>query len=93
MSVFIIEQANMDLTDEIKKNDSVYLRCGRSNNILVDNKVFIHDVRAIHNNNGNMEFISYNKEDGSDRQSVTVYDVESILVEAVYWSKKLFFDE
>lgn len=93
MSVFIVEETNMNLTDEIKNNDSVYLRCGRSNNIIVDNKVFIHDVRVIHNHNGDMEFISYNKEDGSDRQSVTVYNVESIVVESVYWSKKLFFDE
>ena len=89
--VFIVEEANMNLTDKI--GETIYLRCGRSNNLIVDNKVFLHDVRAIHFNNNNAEFISYNKEDGSDRQSVTVYNVESILVESVYWSKKLFFDE
>ena len=91
MSVFIVEEANMNLTDKI--GETIYLRCGRSNNLIVDNKVFLHDVRAIHFNNNNAEFISYNKEDGSDRQSVTVYNVESIVVESVYWSKKLFFDE
>ena len=81
----------MNLTDKI--GETIYLRCGRSNNLIVDNKVFLHDVRAIHFNNNNAEFISYNKEDGSDRQSVTVYNVESVVVESVYWSKKLFFDE
>ena len=91
MSVFIVEETNMNLTDKI--GETTYLRCGRSNNLIVDNKIFLHDVRAIHFNNNNAEFISYNKEDGSDRQSVTVYNVESIVVESVYWSKKLFFDE
>ena len=91
MSVFIKEESGMNLTDKI--GETIYLRCGRSNNLIVDNKVFLHDVRAIHFNNNNAEFISYNKVDESDRQSVTVYNVESIIVESVYWSKKLFFDE
>ena len=88
--VFVKEETGMNLTDD---KGSVYLRCGRRNNLIVDNKVFLHDVRAIHFNSNSTEFISYNKEDASDRQSVTVYNVESIIVQSVYASKKLFFDE
>lgn len=94
MSVFIKETSNMDLSEYLKESESVFLRTGRSNTVRVDNKMEIHDVRAIHisENGKHCEFRVYYDED-SHSDSIYVYDVEEIIVTSVYWSKKCFFDE
>ena len=92
MSVFIKETSGMDLTEYI--GQSIYLRSGRSNNVIIDDKMFIHDVRALHFCNGDgshCEVICYDKT--RNRHSLYVYNVSSIVVESVYWTQHLFKDE
>ena len=92
MSVFIKETSNQDLSKYI--GESIYLRTGRSNTVRIDEKMEIHDVRAIHFVNGDgshCEFRVY-RDLNSPSDSIYVYDVAKIVVTSVYWSKKIDFD-
>lgn len=90
--VHIIEKAGMDLSEYI--GQSIYLRAGRYNNVIVDDKIFLHDVRAIHFIDGDgshAEFVCYGKE--RVRNDMYIYNVKKIIVDNVYWSKVLDYDE
>ena len=92
MSVHLKETSGMDLTPYI--GESIYLRTGRYNNVIVDDKIFLHDVRAIHFIDGDgshAEFVCYGKE--KVRNDLYIYNVEKIIVESVYWSKIIDYDE
>ena len=83
----------MDLTQLVNNHSSLYLRTGRSNNIIVDGKIMIHDVRAIHNHGkGDLELISYNKI-GGESHTVYIKGVKTVICDLVYWSKKIDYDE
>ena len=88
MSISIKEETGMDLSEYI--GESIYLRTGRSNNVIIDDKIFVHDVRAIHFCNGDGSHcelrVQASPNDKSD--SIYIYNVEKIVVEMVYWSKK-----
>lgn len=90
--VHIIEKAGMDLSEYI--GQSIYLRAGRYNNVIVDDKIFLHDIRAIHFIDGDgshAEFVCYGKE--QVRNDMYIYNVEKIIVDNVYWSKVLDYDQ
>lgn len=92
MSVFIKEKGGMDLSQFI--GESIYLRTGRSNNVIIDDKIFIHDVRAIHFVDGDgshCELITQRSPDDHNEHTY-VYNVSKIIVEAVYWSQKFDYD-
>lgn len=93
MSVFIKETSNQDLSEHI--GETIYLRTGRSNTVAIDDKMEVHDVRAIHFVNGDgshCELRVYRDLD-SPSDSIYVYDVEKIVVKSVYWSKKIDYDD
>lgn len=97
MSVFLKETTGMDLSEYI--GESIYLITGRSNNVIIDGKIFLHDVRAMHFVNGDgshCEVIMYN--DGKhnyphDKQTAYIYNVSEIVVEMVYGSHKIDYDK
>ncbi|WP_405304328.1 hypothetical protein [Methanobrevibacter sp.] len=65
--------------------ESIHLTSGCSNNIIVDNKVFLHNVRSIHFANGDGYHVEFVCSDGEmDAQRLCVYNVSSIMVESVY---------
>lgn len=96
MSVFLKETTGMDLSEFI--GQSIYLRTGRSNNVIIDGKIFLHDVRAIHFCNGDgshCEVIMYCDGENSypqDKQTAYIYNVSEIIVEMVYGSHKIDYD-
>lgn len=83
----IKEHTGMDLSKYIGNNDMVILTANRCNNLLVDNKVFINDVRVIHFfKNNSIELILGNKGTNERvKQHITIRDVSKIIVESVYW--------
>ena len=86
----IKESAGMNLTEFIG-HESIHLTAGCSNNVVVDGKVFLHNVRSIHFANGDgyhVEFVCY--DETMNVQELYVYNVSSILVESVYGEQKLF---
>lgn len=90
----IKETSGTDLTPYIKTGESVYLRTGRSNTVRVDEKLEVHDVRAIHFNGENgehVELIVY-RDLNSPSDSIYVYNVSRIVVTSVYWGKKIDYD-
>lgn len=89
----IRETSNMDLSEYIGP-ESIHLTAGRSNNVIVDNKVFLHNVRSIHFANGDgyhVEFVCCGE--GMETQEVYVYDVSSIFVESVYGERQMLSQE
>ncbi|MBQ6099391.1 MAG: hypothetical protein IJL02_05955 [Methanobrevibacter sp.] len=82
----------MDLTQFIGP-ESIHLIAGCSNNVIVDGKVFLHNVRSIHFANGDgyhVEFVCY--DETMDAQELYIYNVSSIVVESVYGEQMLFKD-
>lgn len=86
----IKETTNMDLSEFIGP-ESIHLTAGRSNNVIVDGKVFLHNVRSIHFANGDgyhVEFVCY--DETMNTHELYVYNVSSIIVESVYGDQMLF---
>lgn len=80
----IKETTSMDLTKFIG-SESIHLTAGCYNNVIVDNKVFLHNVRSIHFANGDgyhVEFVCY--DETMNIQELYIYGVSSIVVESVY---------
>lgn len=80
----IKETSSMDLTKFIG-SESIHLTAGYYNNVIVDNKVFLHNVRSIHFANGDgyhVEFVCY--DETMNIQELYIYGVSSIVVESVY---------
>lgn len=89
----IKEKSNMNLTEYIG-SESIHLIAGCYNNVIVDGKVFLHNVRSIHFANGDgyhVEFVCYDKT--MNTQELYIYNVSSIVVESVYGEQQLFLDE
>ena len=88
----IRETSGMNLTEFIGR-ESIHLTAGCSNNVLVDNKVFLHNVRSIHFANGDgyhVEFVCY--DETMKTQELYIYNVSSIVVDCVYGEQLLFKD-
>ena len=88
----IKETSNMVLDEFIGRD--IRLMAGRSNSIVVDAKVFIHNVRSIFFANGDashVEFVCY--DETMNTSELYVYNVSSIVVESVYGEQLLFIDE
>ena len=83
----IVESTGLDLSKYINSNCMIRLTANRCNNLLVDNKVFINDARVIHFfKYGSIEIIIGDKgTEERHRQHITVRNVESVVVESVYW--------
>ena len=80
----IKETPKMNLSEFIGP-ESIHLTAGRCNNVIVDNKVFLHNVRSIHFANGDgyhVEFVCC--DETMKTQEVYIYNVSSIIVESVY---------
>ena len=80
----IKETPKMNLSEFIG-SESIHLTAGRYNNVLVDNKVFLHNVRSIHFANGDgyhVEFVCC--DETMITHEVYIYNVSSIIVESVY---------
>ena len=86
----IRESSGMNLS-EYSGPESIHLTAGCCNNVVVDGKVFLHNVRSIHFANGDghhVEFVCY--DETMNVQELYVYNVSSIMVESVYGEQKLF---
>jgi hypothetical protein len=86
----IRETSEMNLTEYIGR-ESIHLIAGCSKNVVVDGKIFLHNVRAIHFANGDgyhVEFVCY--DETMNPQRLYVYNVSSIMVDSVYGEKLLF---
>lgn len=80
----IKETPKMNLSEFIGP-EIIHLTAGRFNNVIVDNKVFLHNVRSIHFANGDgyrVEFVCC--DETMRTQEVYIYNVSSIIVESVY---------
>ena len=88
----IKETSHMDLTEFIGQ-ESIHLTAGCYNNVLVDNKVFLHNVRSIHFANGDgyhVEFVCC--DESMNVHELYIYEVSSIVVESVY-GEQIFNEE
>ena len=86
----IKECSGMNLTEFIGP-ESIHLTAGCCNNVVVDGKVFLHNVRSIHFANGDgchVEFVCY--DETMNLQELYIYNVSSIMVESVYGEQQLF---
>ena len=90
--IVIKERKPTDLTPVVKEHDDILLHGGRHNNVIADD-TFMNDVRAMHvtrrNGKINITFTCQGYPD--DRpEYVTIFNVQHVRVDAVYWSNAGF---